>query len=157
MKKVFLTIDIFIKYILVLLIATVSVLGFYQVMMRYVFNNSSSWSEEAIRFLFVWASCIGGAIGVKEHIHIGIDAVVNHLSAAPKKVIEILVLVLLCVFGIFIFKFGMDLTIKTSLQRSPALRLPMSYVYSAVPVLGILTSYFSICEIIQNVHLKKEG
>ena len=41
-------------------------------------------------------------------------------------------------------------------QASPALRLPMAYVYLAVPVMGILGLYYSIFEIVQIVRAKKE-
>lgn len=160
MKKASQAIDTVIKYFLVILIAVISVLGLYQVIMRFVFNNSSSWSEEAIRFLFVWASCVGGAIGIKEHIHIGIDVVVNLLPAKWKNYVGIAVLLLLCLFGAVMIKYGFALTLKTAIQKSPALQLPMCYVYAAIPTLGVLCIYYSICEMIRDIRAnraKKEG
>ena len=63
-------IDKIIYYFLVLLMAVMSILGVFQVVGRLV-GVVPSWTEEAIRFLFIWASCVGAAIGIKEHIHIG--------------------------------------------------------------------------------------
>ena len=42
-----------------LLMLTMVVIIFAQVLARYAFSNSLSWSEEIGRYLFVWMSFIG--------------------------------------------------------------------------------------------------
>ena len=148
-------IDKIIYYFLVLLMAIMSVLGVFQVVGRLV-GVVPSWTEEAIRFLFIWASCVGAAIGIKEHIHIGIDILVNLLPFVARKVIDIVVQLGLIAFDVFIIKFGFDMVARTMTQASPALRLPMAYVYLAVPVMGILGLYYSIFEIVRIIRAKKE-
>lgn len=44
-----------------LLLATVTCLGIAQVFWRYVLNASLTWSEEAIRLMFVWLIFVGAA------------------------------------------------------------------------------------------------
>lgn len=148
-------IDKIIYYFLVLLMAVMSILGVFQVVGRLV-GVVPSWTEEAIRFLFIWASCVGAAIGIKEHIHIGIDILVNLLPFVARKVIDIVVQLGLIAFDVFIIKFGFDMVARTMTQASPALRLPMAYVYLAVPVMGILGLYYSISEIVRIIRAKKE-
>ena len=148
-------IDKIIYYFLVLLMAVMSILGVFQVVGRLV-GVVPSWTEEAIRFLFIWASCVGAAIGIKEHIHIGIDILVNLLPFVARKVIDIVVQLGLIAFDVFIIKFGFDMVARTMTQASPALRLPMAYVYLAVPVMGILGLYYSISEIVRSIRAKKE-
>jgi len=148
-------IDKAIKYILVALMVILSFLGVFQVAGRLV-GSVPAWTEEAIRFLFIWASCIGAAIGIKEHIHIGIDVVVNLCPFHVRKVIGVLVQVLLIAFDLFIIKYGFAMVAKTMTQPSPALRLPMSYVYLAVPVMGILGIFYSAIETIRIIREKEE-
>ena len=148
-------IDKIIYYFLVLLMAVMSILGVFQVVGRLV-GVVPSWTEEAIRFLFIWASCVGAAIGIKEHIHIGIDILVNLLPFVARKVIDIVVQLGLIAFDVFIIKFGFDMVARTMTQASPALRLPMAYVYLTVPVMGILGLYYSISEIVRIIRAKKE-
>ena len=148
-------IDKIIYYFLVLLMAIMSILGVFQVVGRLV-GIVPSWTEEAIRFLFIWASCVGAAIGIKEHIHIGIDILVNLLPFVARKVVDIVVQLGLIAFDVFIIKFGFDMVARTMTQASPALRLPMAYVYLAVPVMGILGLYYSISEIVRIIRAKKE-
>ena len=148
-------IDKIIKYILVALMIVLSFLGVFQVVGRLI-GTVPSWTEEAIRFLFVWASCIGAAIGIKEHIHIGIDVIVNLFPTNLRKVFDVIVQVLLLIFDFFIIKYGFQMVVKTMTQPSPALRLPMGYVYLAIPVMGILGIYYSVLEIVRIIR-RKEG
>jgi TRAP-type C4-dicarboxylate transport system permease small subunit len=147
-------IDKAIKYILVALMAVLSFLGVFQVVGRAI-GVVPAWTEEAIRFLFVWASCVGAAIGIKEHIHIGIDVIVNLLPKLGQKICAILVQLILLGFDAFIIKVGFQMVAKTMTQASPALRLPMAYVYLAVPVMGILGIWYSVLEIIKLIREKE--
>ena len=147
-------IDKAIKYILVALMAVLSFLGVFQVVGRAI-GVVPAWTEEAIRFLFVWASCVGAAIGIKEHIHIGIDVIVNLLPKLGQKICAILVQLILLGFDVFIIKVGFQMVAKTMTQASPALRLPMAYVYLAVPVMGILGIWYSVLEIVKLIREKE--
>ena len=155
MNKVFKIIDVFIKYVLVILVAVLSVLGIYQVIGR-ALGHAPAWTEESIRFLFVWATCVGAAIGVKEHIHIGIDVLVKLLPNIGQKIMAVIVQTILCVFDVFLIRAGAMLDQKTMNQPSPAMRLPMGYVYLAVPVLGGLGLFYSLREIVKIIREKEE-
>ena len=148
-------IDTAIKYFLVVLVAVLSVLGIYQVIGR-ALGHAPAWTEESIRFLFVWASCVGAAVGIKEHIHIGIDVLVKLLPNIGQKIMAIIVQIALCVFDVFLIRAGAILVQKTMNQPSPAMRLPMGYVYLAVPVLGGLGLFYSLREIVRIIREKKE-
>lgn len=148
MKKVLSVIDDIVKYFLVLLVAAVSILGMYQVVGR-LLGHVPAWVEELIRFLFVWASCVGAAVGVKDHIHIGIDVLVNLLPQIGQRIIAIVVQVILCGFDVFLIKFGINLVNQTMKQPSAGLQIPMGYVYWAIPVLGGLGIFYSVREIVR--------
>ncbi len=148
MKKVLNVIDDIVKYFLVLLVAAISILGMYQVVGR-LLGHVPAWVEEMIRFLFVWASCVGAAVGVKEHIHIGIDVLTNLLPRLGQRIVAIIVQVILCGFDVFLIKFGVNLVNQTMKQPSAGLQIPMGYVYWAIPVLGGLGIFYSVREIVR--------
>jgi TRAP-type C4-dicarboxylate transport system permease small subunit len=136
-----------IKWFLAIMMMAMAGLSFYQVVMRYAFNSAPSWSEELVRFLFIWCSFVAAAIGVREHIHIGVDVFVNLL---PKKLIpltEIVVNLGIMVFSVYMIYYGWDVTVMTQRQPSPALGLPMSWVYLSVPVMGLLLLFYCSLEI----------
>ncbi len=138
----------FIKWSLALMMMAIAALTFYQVFMRYLFNSAPSWSEELVRFLFIWCSFVAAAIGVKERIHIGIDVFVNFLSVKARSLMEIVVNVGIIVFSGYMIKYGWAVTVMTRRQPSPALGLPMSWVYLSIPVMGVLLILYCSLELI---------
>ncbi len=77
---------------------------FFQVIMRFVFNNSSSWSEELGKFLFVWLSWLGISIGHRKREHITITMVLDKLPIKAKNIVEILnEIVLIAICGVTLY------------------------------------------------------
>ena len=69
-KNILKTLDKIEETVLVAMFVAMVGIIFFQVIMRYVFNNSLSWSEELGKFLFVWISWLGISIGHKRKEHI---------------------------------------------------------------------------------------
>ncbi|MCF4114137.1 MULTISPECIES: TRAP transporter small permease [Dethiosulfovibrio] len=121
---------------LVWTIAISVLLTFSQVIMRYAFHNSLSWSEELSRYLFLWYSWIGASYCVKEKAHLRVGILTDKLLGRKKAFFEIVILLVWIVFSIFLAWQGGVLTgflIKRG-QLSAAMRIPMSIAYSSVPV-----------------------
>ena len=113
-----------------------SIILFVQVVFRFVLHAALPWSEEASRYLLVWTAFIGGAYGVRRGAHIGIEAFALLLPKKAQKVLNLFVLVVSTVVCCIILKYGIDI-VSTQLskgQLSPAMRIPMGYMYAAIPV-----------------------
>ncbi|MDR0441256.1 MAG: TRAP transporter small permease [Candidatus Accumulibacter sp.] len=130
------------------LLMLMTVFIFYQIIMRYVFNDAPSWTEEAARYLFIWSSFIAAGMGVREHIHIGIDAVVNLLPPPMRRLTQYVVALIILAMGVFLTWYGWKVVGITYTQLSPAIGFPIGIVYSAAPCLGMLMVLFSILDII---------
>ena len=57
----------------------------FQVVMRYVFANAPSWSEELALLMFAWATMGGLALGVREGFHVRLDIVIDHLPPPLRR------------------------------------------------------------------------
>lgn len=147
--------DTLIKWILAILMFAVTILTSYQVFMRFVINNASSWSEELTRLLFVWASFIAAGIGIKEHVHVGIDVVVGLLPKAAQKCVSVLVNAAIAVFGGWLSYGCFDLMKKTTKQFSAALHYPRPLIYAAIFVFGLLCVIYAVQEIILILRMKE--
>lgn len=151
------------EYVLVVSLVFTVVLIFLQVIMRYVFRNSLSWSEELARYVFLWQIWLGASYAVKEHRHLKIEAFINLLPKALRKYLELIMLLVWFAFSMFLAYKGSELTlmlIKRG-QVSPAMRIPMAYAYASVPVGCILMALRLIGEIIEfvksQIKLLEEG
>src|SRR4051812_46122009 len=66
------------------------VLVFGNVVLRYAFNSGITVSEELGRWLFVWVTFMGAVVALREHAHLGTDALVARLPPIGKKVCLVL-------------------------------------------------------------------
>lgn len=118
------------EVILVSLLILMTLTMGLQITMRYVFHNSLSWSEELVRFMFVWSAFISVPFCIKHGTSIKIDLFRN---AFPEKIKKFLLifdkLILLSLFSILTY-YSIDVVRVTLLsgQTSTALGLPMQYV-----------------------------
>ena len=139
-------------FFIIPLMLGMSILIFCQVVMRYVFQNSLTWSEELARYLFIWLVYFSVSYTAKREKHIRIDAA---LLLFPKKIrpfIEMISELLILAFSIFIVCTSVTVVSKiaASGQHSPALGLPMQYVYAA-PLFGFT---LTAVRTMQTIHKK---
>lgn len=138
MKKVSNYIYVVAAALAIVFFVVMTVAACLQVITRYVFSYSFSWTEELCRFTFIWLNMIGGYICYRQGGHAVVDF---HIKALPKKVSNTIFLVgdiLIFACGILMITQGWKVTTITARQPSPAMHLPMSYVYSSVVVSGVL-------------------
>lgn len=79
-----------------------TVITFANVVARYLFNSNILWALELTVFLFAWLVLMGASYGVKKHIHIGVDAVLNIVSPAKRKALAMLAVLACIVFSSFL-------------------------------------------------------
>lgn len=160
MKKVLKWLDENVElYLCVFLMSFMTLLIFVQVVMRYVFNNSLSWSEELARYVFIWLIYIGISYGCKLRKHIKIDAA---LYLFPKKAQPYVVLVgdiLFIAFALYIAYTGLFYSIYQIQynMRSPALKIPYQYIYMSTVVGFGLVAIRQLQTIVYRIKCLKNG
>lgn len=146
------------EYFLVFCLGFMVLLVFVQVVMRYIFQNSLSWSEELARYLFLWLSWIGASYAVRERGHFRVQMFIDKLDGRKREIGEALILLVWFGFCLFLAYQGWLLTAHLFLrgQMSPAMQLPIAYAYASVPVGVTLMSIRVLVEFIK-LFSKKEG
>jgi C4-dicarboxylate transporter, DctQ subunit len=118
------------------------ILLFFQVIMRTIFQNSLAWSEEASRFAFVWFAFLGASYAARLGAH---NRVTFQFKLFPRIVGDVSQLI---ADGIWLV-FNAIMTVKSiEVIRdmmefpfySPALDIPMQYVYMLFPFTFTLMS-----------------
>ena len=74
-----------VEILIAALLAAMVAMVFGNVVLRYAFNSGIIVSEELSRWLFLWVTFLGGVVALREHAHLGTDALVSRLPAAGKK------------------------------------------------------------------------
>lgn len=112
----------------------------FQVVYRYGFNSSLSWAEEVVIYSIVCMSFVGASMGVRHGVHISVDVLNAFAPPALNRWLHILTALLGIAFAIAMAYLGFRLFFST-LSRgmlSPAMRIPMAWVYLPIGVSGVL-------------------
>ncbi len=92
------------EWIIVLMLAAMTLLTFTQVVLRYGFNHGWTWALELTTVFFAVMIFVGISYGVRVGAHIGIDALVSKLKPGTRRAVSIGVVVLCLVYaGIIIY------------------------------------------------------
>lgn len=141
--------DLAIKVVVFILIITMMAVGLLQIVFRYVIKSSLPWSEELIRYCFVWTTMLCVPIGIMEGKHVAIDSIRKLVKGKAAKYYDIFIyLVEIAVFIVLIY-FGFQLASNNMNQLSAAMKLPIAYVIMAVPISGILGIIYIVFQIVK--------
>ncbi|MBA3325084.1 MAG: TRAP transporter large permease subunit [Rhodobacteraceae bacterium] len=103
-----------------------------QVFCRYVLNASLPWPEEAAQFGFVWGVFLGLAVLTYRDRHIAISLLVPRLPPRAQAAHVAFLRVCAAIACIVMVVHGIDFMNRT-MQVLPALRLPLKWLWMAVP------------------------
>lgn len=148
--------ELFIGIFALIMVVVIAV----QIFMRYVMDSSLSWSEELARYCFIWLVYLGISFGVKKQRHMSVDVVPLLLKGKWKIAVRMIGNILFLAFAVFAIFYGYEVTMKllTWGQLSPALDLPVGFVYLAGPIGMGLTAIRLIQQLVHQASnlVKKE-
>ena len=118
----------------------------------------STVTDELARFMFMWVGLLGAAQASAYKQHLAIDLLAIKLKGGAKRALNLVIECCIMVFAASVMIYGgCLLTAKTfaNAQVTPALQVPMGYVYLVVPLAGALLVFFSLVAVVDE--LKREG
>jgi len=138
-------VDKLIAGLLIFIVAAMTVLVTYQVVIRYVFDSPSAISEVLSRYLFIWLILIGSAYVFGHKEHMSIPFVKNKFSEKAQTYIEMFTELATGIFAISIMVIGgYGSAIRQMWQLDSALQIPMGMIYMAIPISGALIIFYSL-------------
>ena len=143
------------EYLLVYSLVFTTLTIFLQIIMRFIFKNAFSWSEELTRYVFIWQIWLGASLAVREGVHIKVEIIFNILKGKAVYVAEIVSTLIWFAFCVFIVITSINIVTYAVQMHviSPAMQMPMSYAYASIPagcammgirLIGILYKQFKM-------------
>lgn len=129
------------EWTLVFVILTLAMLTSIQVFCRYVLNFSFTWMEELARYLGVFVTFLGAALGVKYGAHFSMDLVYERVSNdRVRHGLRVIVNLISGVLMLVVAWYGWEQT--ANLYRyevlTAALQLPKFWFYIPVPLFSVV-------------------
>ncbi len=115
----------------------------YQVVMRYCFGRSPSWTEELAILTFAWATLGGLALGVREGFHVRLTIVLDRLPAPARRMAERALDAFALLVGAYLLWSGWRYVEVTSGGTSAAIAYPVEILHGLAPLAGVLTVLFA--------------
>lgn len=145
------------EFLMLILLALISVIIMLQVIMRYCFHHALSWPEEFTRFCFVYTGCLSAGYCIRKGVGIRVDLLLNFFPKPLKILMDYAGrLTTMAVYGL-IFYHSFGLIAKTS-TLSTAMQLPFKWVYAGFPIgfgIGLIRCVQDLVK--YTASLKKEG
>jgi TRAP-type C4-dicarboxylate transport system permease small subunit len=120
----------------------------WQVIGRYVFNDTPTWAEALAMLLVLFVTAFGLAVGVRDAGHIGMESLIVLLPEKLRIKLEIFIHLLVGVFGALMVKSGWMWASAKWNEKKPMLPVPDGIDYVPVLIAGALIVLFSIEHII---------
>ena len=120
----------------------------FQVVGRYIFNDTPTWAEALALQLVLYITALGVAVGVRDAGHIGLESLVSLLPENWRLRLEILIHGFVVLFGALMAQSGWLWTKLKWSDIKPMLGVPVGADYLALVVAGVLIVLFSIEHII---------
>jgi len=133
----------------VLLLVTILSLVFGQVIARYVFQSPWFWSDELARYAYVWMSFIAAVFVAAGRGHIRIDLINRFLGPRGQRLVEILASLVVVGTCLFLVHGSWDWLMTNIRPRSPALRMPMVWLYGVVWAAFLAMALHSLVDLIR--------
>ena len=141
--------------VMAVMLAVMSILSFVNVIMRYFFKSALSWSDEVCLALsaFFALSC-----AIRMGTSIRVDTFVTLLSKKAQKILELVCSVVMIGFLAFVLKGTFEITANAARigQASPALRIPLAYLYGIMAFAVVLAIFRYVQVIYKSVTGKNE-
>ena len=153
-------IDQILEKFLVALMAILVLDVLWQVISRYVLSSPSSFTDELAGFLLIWVGLFGATYVAGKNEHLAIDILVQRAGPARRKFLEIFISFCVIIFSFTVLVVGGSWLVYTRFAlgvKSAALEIPLGYVYSVLPIGGLLIIFFTVDNTIQFLKTQKEN
>jgi len=94
--------------LIAILLGTMTLITFANVIARKGFNSNILWGLELTVFLFGWLVLLGASYAVKKGAHLGVDAIINMVSRPVRRILALISVAICIIFSLLLLKGAWD-------------------------------------------------
>ena len=128
-------------WLVMVMVAIIALILGAGVLLRYVFNDPLTWSEEFVVTLFVWSVMVGVPSALRARMHIRIDALILRLGAGARRVAGTLAFSAGVVILLAAIYAGWQHTRGVWSSQTPMLGYSMGWIFVSMPIGFALTLF----------------
>ena len=139
------------KAIVIACFLGISVFIFSGVLSRFVFSYSIAWTDELVRFLFLWGALFGASAAFKRGEHGGLSILVDRFPPRVARIWNAVILLAVLAFLVFLANQALGITLRAfgTQQMSMTTGIPvwvvnggmfLAFVFASIRVVQVLVA-----------------
>ena len=123
--------------------------GTWQIFTRWILKNPSTFTDEFLRYVLIWASMLGSAYCFYKDEHLALDLVKDRVKGSVRSVLMIFIEAAILFFVCYVFIYGGMQLAGNATNKSPVMRIPFRLLYACLPISGIFIVIARVIKYIQ--------
>lgn len=149
MKKLDQILDRVMKGIMAMSMLSLVIGGFWQIFTRWVLGNPSTFTEEFMRYMLIWASMIGSAYCFYKDKHLALDLFKRKAKGKVGVVLNVFIEAMILFFVVYVFVYGGSRMAMNATNASSVMHIPFKFLYLVMPISGIFIVVGRVLKYIQ--------
>lgn len=149
MKKIDKVLDSVMRFLMAASMLSLVVGGFWQIFTRWILKDPSTFTEEFMRYMLIWASMLGSAYCFYRDKHLTLDLFKRRAKGKAGLVLNIFIEAMILFFVIYVFVYGGGRMAMNSTNSSPVMQIPFKILYIILPLSGCFIVIARILKYIQ--------
>jgi TRAP-type transport system small permease protein len=140
-----------VRWLILAQAAAIFAIVVFTVIGRYGFSYVLSWSEEVPRYLLIWISFLGAALGVDRREHLAFDLFLAWTPARAQLALATLLDLGIVAFGWIMLRYGLDFVRDFGPDSMESIPFTNHWYYVAMPISGALIMLFAVRGLLQRL------
>ena len=137
MKKFEKILDAVMRFLMAVAMGALVLGGTWQIVSRWILGNPSTFTDEFLRYVLIWASMLGSAYCFYRDEHLSLELVTDRVHGAAAVALHIFIEAAILFFVIYVFIIGGWKLAMNATNVSSVMRIPMKVLYMIEPVSGV--------------------
>ena len=136
MKKIEKILDAVMRFLMAVAMGALVLGGTWQIVSRWILGNPSTFTDEFLRYVLIWASMLGSAYCFYRDEHLSLELVTDRVHGAAAVVLQVFIEAAILFFVIYVFIIGGWKLAMNATNVSSVMRIPLKVLYMIEPVSG---------------------
>lgn len=122
-----------------------------QISGRLFLPYSPAWTEELSRYLFIYMVALAAGVAIRQNRHVSVELYHHQLSLKTRAGYQIVISLLIGAFACIALPYSWIYAQNGTWQTSPALKVPMVYIFFSTVVLFALVLFYSAVGVVEGL------
>lgn len=137
MKKFDQILDTVMRFIMALSMFALLAGGTWQISTRWILGNPSTFTDEFLRYVLIWASMLGSAYCFYKDEHLALDLVKDRVKGGVRIALLVFIEAAILFFVCYVFVYGGMKLVMNATNKSSVMHISFKLLYACLPVSGI--------------------